>query len=142
MELVVEFKSVYAVKIDDKETTTKTDWTKFNLEIDKIGIFNKPKLNVRNLTVKIIKTVDDILLCKINNELVTNIWLQKEIDKQNGIKTDDDEYRQMEKQRLSLLRTYNNGKDKYTMIPVTTDKLILATPTDGVTYYYMIYLVK
>ena len=68
MKLVVEFKYVSMIH----KPIITSDWTKYELDIEKIGLFNKPKLDVRNLSIKVIKQLKDTLICTINNELVTN----------------------------------------------------------------------
>lgn len=136
MKLVVEFKYVSMIH----KPIIASDWTKYELDIEKIGLFNKPKLDVRNLSIKVIRQLKDTLICTINNELVTNIKEQKLLDKNNNIDVENKDYRLLEKQRISKLKNYNKGKDHYSCIPVTNDKLLLSTPTMDTVYYYILYV--
>ena len=135
MRLIVKHKYISLLK-----KRNESDWADFELDIKKIGLFNKPVLNIKNLSIKANKIVDNMLICKTSDLLTINLYEQRELDKENGMNVHSEEYKELEKQRIALLKQYNKDNKYYDIIPVTKDKIVLATPSVDIVYYYIIYI--
>lgn len=138
MKLIAEYKIISKYRSDNIDSS----WKRVETDFEKVSLFNKPRIQIRNLGICIKKKRDHLVVCKLES----NVALRLDFEEQkNLIKNEEDNilYRNLVKD----IKNYGKYTESHNQLyffefPVMTSKIAYYVNVNDFEYHYIFYLIE